>query len=232
MKWWEKHAKYFDRIQLSCHHEYVKINEFRDLCDWLYDQNVIVSVSVMMDPDAWDKCINNVEYLKKSRRRWTIRYVEIVKQDIYYTPEQAKILNEHRARSASLFWFLKNNKYYRSKVVAKDIFGKKHKFPDNGILLNKLNNFKGWNCSVGVNWLHVSFDGRLSCGAGQNLFGENKSYNLYFSDFVETFSPTIQETICEQNECLCTIETVMPKKLVSKNNTQIKNRIFPIKLIK
>jgi MoaA/NifB/PqqE/SkfB family radical SAM enzyme len=231
MAWWKKYGKYFDRVQLSCHHQYVKIDQFRDLCDWLYDQNVIVSVSVMMDPTAWDKCIENVEYLKKSKRKWTIRYVEIVEQDLTYSKPQIDILSKHRARSASLFWFLKNNKYYRSKVRGKDIHGKTHKFSDNGILLKKLNKFKGWTCSVGINWLHVSFDGRLACGRGQKLFGED-SYYLYDNDFTEKFHPIIQPSVCEQEECLCTIETVMPKKLEVTQDIQTKKTIFPIRVEK
>lgn len=222
LEWWEKNARYFDRVHLSCHHEYVQLEEYRNLCDYLYTQNVVASVSVMMDPRAWDKCIEIVEYLKDSKHQWTIRYVEIIDPTINYTQEQIDILTKHRARRVNSFFFFKNNKYHRSKVTVKDNIGKKYKFEDNEILLKKLNNFYGWECSVGVNWLNVSMTGRISGTCGQKLWGEEEHYNLYADDFLEKFQPTLQPAVCEQSVCLCNVETVMPKrKLDSK-------RVIPI----
>lgn len=215
MDWWQKNTKYFDRIQLSCHHEFVNLKEYRDLCDYIYDQNVIVSVSVMMDPHAWDKCIDAVEYLKESKRCWTIRYVEIIDNAVDYSLEQKQILSKHRARRVNLFYFWKNNKYYRSKVVVTDNKGKKHRFQDNEILLKKMNNFYGWECSVGVNWINISMDGTISGTCSQHLYGNNFNYNLYDIDFDKKFNPFISPAICKKTSCVCTIETVMPKKKVS-----------------
>lgn len=212
LEWWEQNSKYFDRIHMSCHHEFVNIEEYRDLCDYLYTQNVVVSVSMMMDPNAWDKCINLVEYLKKSNKQWTIRYVELIDDTINYTEEQKKILAMHRARRVNIFWFWKNNKYYRSKVVAIDNSGKKHKLQDNEILLKKLNNFYDWECSLGVNWVNISNNGTISGTCGQILYNENNNYNLYDVDFQNKFQPTIKPVICSKKQCVCSIETVMPKR--------------------
>ena len=222
LDWWQENSRYFDRIHLSCHHEYVELEEYRNLCDYLYEQNVMASVSVMMDPRAWNKCMDIVKYLDGSKRQWTIRYVELIDPTINYTPEQLTILSKHRARGSNVFFFLKNNKYYRSKVTVKDNLGKKYKFEDNEILLKKLNNFYGWECSVGVNWINVSMTGKLSGTCNQLLWREQEHYNLYSSDFIEKFQPVIQPSICTQTQCLCNIETVMPK------NYKGNKRMIPI----
>jgi MoaA/NifB/PqqE/SkfB family radical SAM enzyme len=225
IKWWKENSKYFDRIHISYHHEYASLEEFRDLCDYLYEQNVVVSVSVMMDPFVWEKCISAVEYFKKSRHKWTIRYVEIYDKKISYTDEQKRILEKHRARKVNLFFFWKNNKYYQSKVTAIDSLGKKHKFQDNGILLHRLNNFFGWECTAGVHWVNVSLNGTISATCNQLIYGKNNFYNLYSKDFINEFNPKISSVICQKTWCGCLMETVMPKKKINNN------KIIPIQII-
>lgn len=214
MDWWIKAAPYFDRIHLSAHHEFTNAENLRDVCDYLYSKNVIVSVSMMMDPFAWDKCMEMVKTFKGSKKRWTIRYVEIIDKKIFYTKEQKAILEKHRARQCNIFWFFKNNKYYRSKVTAIDSNGKKHRFNDGEILLRKLNNFKGWECSVGYNWIAINKWGNISGTCQELLYGEDKLYNFFDPDFTEKFKPTISKTICSRESCVCSIETVMPKKVI------------------
>lgn len=211
---WERIAPYFDRIQLSCHHEYVKIDEFVNLCDYLYEKNVVVSVSVMMDPYNWDKCISLVKSLKNSKHRFTIRYVELLGNNIHYTKEQKKLLSKHRARFPNLFWFWKNNKYYRSKVTGFDDKNKKYKLKDNHLLLNKQNNFFGWECSLGINWINILHDGEITGLCGQSLYGLKTKYNFRSENFVNEFSPTIIPTKCNQLSCNCMAETNMPKKKI------------------
>lgn len=213
--WWHRYGTYFDRIHMSCHHQYIKREDFRDICDWLYKNNVVVSASVMMDPNQWDKCIDLVEYLKGSKYKWTIRYVDIVDERISYTEEQYKILSQHRARRVNLLFFWWNNKYWTSKVKVVDTQGKTHRMQDNELLLKRMNNFYGWECSVGVNWIIISGTGDLSCTRGQKLFGEDTYYNLYDKDFVNKFNPKIIPSICTQTECVCGIETTMPKRKIS-----------------
>jgi MoaA/NifB/PqqE/SkfB family radical SAM enzyme len=211
--YWKQISPYFDRVTLSYHHQFVNKETFRDICDLLYEANVMISVSVMMDPNSWDKCIEGVEFLKKSKRTWTIRYVELIGDNFIYTPEQTIIIKKHRARRCNLFWFFKNNKHYHSKVIVRDSDNKKHKFQDNEILIKKLNHFKGWKCSVGVDWIHIQNDGKISGTCNQLLFGEKFYYNLYSENFEKEFNPTLVYATCDKVSCLCNIETIMPKYL-------------------
>jgi len=208
--YWKTIAPYFDRIHMSCHHQFVNIENFRNIVDYLYEQNIIVSVSAMMHPMHWNKCMNLVEYLKSSKHKWTIRYCEILGTE--YTEDQKKILSKHRARGPNIFWFIRNNKYSKSRVKIIDSKFKSYRVADNKILLNKMNNFLGWECSLGVEWLHISTNGNISGTCGQVLFGEDKNFNIRDSDFTSKFNPIISTTICKQKSCNCMYETNMPKR--------------------
>jgi hypothetical protein len=171
---------------------------------------------MMIDPRAWDKCMNYIDVLKTSKRKWVIRYTELIGHDIVYSTDQIAVLSKHKARSANIFWFLKNNKHYFSKVRVQDELGKIHKFSDNEVLLKKLNHFYDWSCSLGVNWLHIPRDGKISGTCGQTVFNSNPPYNFYSPTFSKDFNPVLKNTTCKMTMCTCGIETVMPKFKVDK----------------
>ena len=101
------------------------------------------------------------------------------------------------------------------------MINKTHKFKDNEVLLRRLNNFHGWECSVGVNWIHIGMDGTISGTCGQLPYSKQQNFNLYSNDFVTTFVPKIIPTICTKTSCLCSIETNMPKKKLSSTTKVI-----------
>ena len=211
IEYWQSIAPYFDSVTLSGHHEFIEQEHFRNLGDFLYENNVLVSVNIMMHPVGWDTCMRIVNFLINSKHKWAIKYREIYGNDIVYTSEQIKVLAKHRVRSHSLFWFLKNNKYFNSKVRVIDGAGKKHKLGDNEITLKKLNQFKDWHCSVGVDWVHITRQGAISGTCGQVLYGEVSNYNFYSENFETEFKPIIKYTICTQVSCWCGSETNMKK---------------------
>jgi hypothetical protein len=211
LEWWNEASKYFDRVTLSCHYQYVDIVEFRKVADLLYDNGVMVSSSVIMDPANWDQCMGLVNYLKKSRNRWTIRYADIIGHNISYSQAQTKILKKYRARRPNPLWFWKNNKYYISKVKIKDDQGKSHKLNENELILKSLNRFDGWKCNIGLDWIVVNMQGELTGNCGQKLFGLNKNFNLYQETFVSDFAPLLAASICDRYSCNCTLESNMKK---------------------
>lgn len=212
MDWWRKAAPYFNRIHLSCHHEFVDLDHFRSLCDYLYEQGAVPSASVMMDPNAWDKCVSMADYLTESKYRWTIRYVEIIDPTITYTNEQRTIISQHRARMVHPIYFWWHNKYYINKVTVTDTNGKRYRIQDNELLLKKRNNFYGWECTVGVHWLNISMHGWLGGTCNQIPYGELEKYNLYDPEFPKKFHPEVKPAICQQTTCNCSPETNMPKR--------------------
>lgn len=214
LSFWEEAAPYLDYVSISTHHEFCDPVHVRNVADLLYEKNVIVNSIVLMDPFHWDKCMGIIEQLKQSKRKWSIRYLEIIHDTVSYTEEQKKILKTTRARTPNLWWFFKNNKSYRSKVKVTDSAGKKHNVSDGEIILRRLNQFKGWQCSLGVNWIAIKADGTVSGICSSGLFKNHEKYNILDPDFVEKFNPVIEYTVCNLEHCWCPFESNMDKRKV------------------
>jgi organic radical activating enzyme len=220
IEYWQSIAPYFDSVTLSGHHEFMEQEHFRNLGDFLYENNVLVSANIMMHPTRWDTCMHIVDFLINSKHKWAIRYREIYGSNVVYTPEQISILARHRVRSHNLFWFIKNNKYFNSKVRVVDSTGKKHKLVDNEITLKRLNQFKGWRCSVGVDFIHINRSGVFACLSKQSFFPPG--INFYSDNFTNEFSPVLEYVVCNKDNCWDHGESNMKKYKTSDS------KIIPI----
>ena len=83
---------------------------------------------------------------------------------------------------------------------------------DHYFIMNMLNRFEGWSCSVGINFLNINREGYLQGTCQQTLYGLDFKYNINDADFAEKFKPTLQNVTCQQKMCLCAGETVINKK--------------------
>lgn len=222
--WWEKAVPYLGSVGISHHQEYTDIEHVRNLADFLYTKNVVMSVAVLMDPTRWNACLDSVEYYKKSKYSWSIRYKEVLHSSINYTAEQKKLISKSRARRANIFWFLRNNVKHKNDTVVVDTLNKKYKVYDQTILLNRKNNFKGWECTLGTNWVSIDSLGVVGGMCGNKLYKASETYNIFDIDFREKFNPEITNTTCRQSSCWCSFEVVMPKKQITSSN----NKVIPI----
>jgi hypothetical protein len=214
LDWWKKFGHYLDRVSISHHEEFSNKVHNREVADYLYTQNILVNVQVMMDPKLWNNCIESAEYYKGSRYRWGIRYIEVIQNKLEYTEDQRKLLNSLMAQDPNIFWYLRSSKIKSINTYAIDKNGKKYKMNDQQLALERLNTFTGWECSLGVEWLNVKFDGSISGICGNKLYATNELFNIFDPNFMEKFQPQITKSICEQSACWCTFETNMPKKKV------------------
>jgi len=219
MSWWESAAPHLNSVVISHHHEFSNLEHNRSIADFLYEHNVVVVTTVMMDPTAWDKCIDAVDYYKGSKRRWSIIYKEVLAPGIEYTVDQQKLIEVGRARKSNPFWFLKNNIKHKSKTQVVDENNKVYNVNEQTLSINRMNNFSGWECSLGVNWLAVCNDGVISGLCGNGLYSTNEKFNLYDLEFKDKFHPAITSTICKQQSCSCIFELKQTKRKVS--NAQI-----------
>jgi MoaA/NifB/PqqE/SkfB family radical SAM enzyme len=214
LEFWEEAVTYLDYVIISVHHQFCDPEHIKNVADLIYKNKVIVNAMVLMDPFVWDKCMNIIETLKTSKYSWSIKYLEIIHETVNYTDEQKQVLSKLRARKTNIFWFLIHNKSFRSAVKVKDTDNKWHKVKDSYIVLERLNNFMGWECTVGVNWIAIKHDGTVSGICGNGLFENNERYNIFSDDFTEKFNPIIKNTICNIEQCWCLYEANMPKRKV------------------
>jgi len=204
--WWKKNAKNFDHVEVSVHREFANVEHLIDVCDTLYEQGVFVNADALMDPAAFDECLEIVEKLKTGKHNWPI-IAKIVHfdGDHRYTQEQLEYFQDTIKQYPIKEWFesttrkpLREVKIYSDEVITVN--------NDNYLISNRLNKFKGWKCNLGVDFIKIFPDGRITGNCQQRLFG-----NLYTPNFIESYNPIIKPLICNRDLCVCSEETVIEK---------------------
>lgn len=202
-KWWNKNGKLFDHVLISCHPKDVNTSHVINIADLLYEKNVHVDASVLMDTLQWDRVLDVIEELKKSKHRWSIIASQVIHETVTYTPEQEKFLKNYLKRMPNLFWYFKVNKEHNYKVSVVDKNQKITKIKKNYLLTQKLNNFQGWECDIGIDNITIQFSGALTGSCQELLYNLDYSYNLHDLDFISKFNPKLTSTICKRNGCFC-----------------------------
>ena len=214
IEWWEESVSYIDTVHISVHHEFSKSSHIINVANFLFEKNIDIEVNVFMDPFKWDKCIGIVNELKTSKHSWAINYKEI-QFDITrkYTSEQDKLINKVNAReSESPAKLVIPPMSYKHLVTVIDSNNKEHKLMFNDLLANRINDFKGWECNVGLDWIAIHADGTVSGICRNGLYKEGRTYNIFDKDFKINFNPIITSTTCATTRCWCIFEVNMPKK--------------------
>jgi len=217
LRWWEEYGHYNDIVMLSCHHERVDVPHIIAVADLLYKKGVSVDANVLMDPHAWDKCVAIVEQLKSSRKKWAINVLEIYHSTVNYNAEQKKYLSDCNKRNPSFFqlfnWKKRRFEKFNSTPTLHFNNKKKKRVLQNYLSLNGMNNFKGWQCNVGVDTIQIDKHGLIKGSCGNRLYNLNRSFNLFNHDFTDNFYPDIVPTICERKRCTCQPEINCNKKI-------------------
>lgn len=226
LRWWDENADAFDKILFSYHHKEVEdINHYINVLDLVYDKGVALNALVLMDPTAWDECINAIEIMKtRSKNSWFISAMEV--HPPQYSQEQLDFFKNHIKRRLPLFRLLKQEyeNILKGKTTAIFDDGSVEKVRRNYFSINNLNYFQGWTCNIGIENINIQKDGKISGTCGNFVYGEDKFYNIYDKDFIKTFNPKLVPSICTKQRCWCQPEALMTKK---KNNAQTK-KIIPV----
>ncbi|SVA43260.1 uncharacterized protein METZ01_LOCUS96114, partial [marine metagenome] len=72
LRWWDQNVEYLDRATLSAHHEFIDIDHFMKVGDFLYECDLNIGALMLMDCEHWDKCVAIVEKMKTSKQPWII----------------------------------------------------------------------------------------------------------------------------------------------------------------
>jgi len=212
--WWKANSKLFDAVEISVHHEFVDVDHIIEVCDTLYQNKTNLVANVLMDPTHFDKCLEILNKLKTSKKRWPIiaKWVHEVNGKTNYTTEQLKYLKRPLKRYPNLIWWftLKHKDRYNTWVIED---GKKKRVSDNYFIINGKNKFKGWECNLGLDHLNIHQAGRISGNCGQFLYNKVGYYNFYDPDFVSNFAPIIQPVVYTRTSCNCGFETNVSKTI-------------------
>jgi len=214
LRWWEEYADYFDHVGISVHHEKADSNHIIDVSNILYNKKINFYNAVLMDYKDWDKCIDLVNELSSTKKKWTVLAKPIHINGVsYYSNEQLEYLKDQVKRNPSLISFLQHyyntpRKEYKVTKENGEVFSTKN---PNYFSMNMLNHYEGWNCNLGINYLFIDRSGILSGTCKQKLYNLDYYFNLNDSDFIQKFYPTITGVICEQKICMCGGEASLTK---------------------
>lgn len=211
IEFWEKHKHLIDHICLSFHPEQGDPEHFFKVVT-LLNEVTTVHVNIMMLPSEFDelhrlaeKIASEVEGISVSMQA----LFENMNGSIYkYTQEQQNLLN-----SPQLSWG-SNLIYFRKEATPRKVYrGEMAKVLPNGssesvnppeLIARGENNWKGWNCHIGLENLVVNFDGHVMrgwCGVG-GVIGNVQDEVFKFPD---------EPIRCSSANCYCGLDIMATK---------------------
>ena len=213
LRWWEENVKYFDHIAVSVHHEFADPVHLAHVGDTVYENKIPLWMSVLMDPNHWDKCIGIVDTLKQSKYKWAISTTQVHHHTINYTEDQRKYLDKKSHRSNNLlydfFVMPKGPKLPKPTIFYQD---KNKTVAQHWLALNGFDNFMGWKCSIGIETLFINKEGNLKGSCGNTLYEKDFYFNIYRENFIEEFNPELKPVICKTARCICQPEVNCTKE--------------------
>jgi len=218
-EWWSDIADKLCSISISYHPEFMETKEKEDelIEKIMYlHKRTRVTMRVMMHPDYWDQCYDFYQRLEKLNDGFCMEMVRILPNfgigdpfcTINYTAEQDSILNNTPPilKFNSLPVNFRHNKT-RSAIVYDD---KSESWLDFAITSslenNKLTNFQGWSCDIGLESLFVHYDGKVqkgNCGEGG-----------FIGNIMGAIDWPTESTVCSKDLCHCIADVLISKRIV------------------
>ena len=220
LRWWEENGHLIDNLILSFHQEFADLDHTIKVADTMYKHGKNVTVHVLMDDKCWNTCVNSINYMKKnSKYPWIIQAKEIVSTInnlVVYTLSQRKFLLGFKRRP-SLVWIIKNINLLRKgyiklyESIAEFSNRKKVRAQPGYYLATQQNQFKGWECNLGLESIYIGHTGDISGSCGQRIF-DGALYNIFDTNFEKNFKVTNTPVVCQVSRCVCQPETHITKK--------------------
>jgi organic radical activating enzyme len=206
--WWQQLNHLPDKVTISLHAGWSKIDKVNELGEFLLDKNVYVALNLMADPNNW-------ALVQEMHQQLTPR---LQKNFV-----NAKIITDHKGGindgeidtyQFDQLEFIKNNAFLTSQPERRfsNVKFSSVLVYDNGttaeisnvfnIVNNNQHNFKEWECSAGSKGIAVSFDGNAYVGICHvHLLGKITTFELYNKPI-----------LCPRQWCDDTIDITVPKK--------------------
>lgn len=229
LDWWEKNYFLFEHVTLSFHPEFADPVHFGRVANLLHKHNISVSILLLMYPNEWEKCIFAYSYFKKN---CPSIFFSVQKLNFLPTSKLATQLSDSERQGealpytdAQLQW-MRENSTHRGRISLHTIFNrKKYLALTNAFFLKKsnswsktisssylttsnLNNWKGWNCYVGIDTLSLEQNGDVKksvmCKVSPPLGSWRKVEHLKKVENLDTIVWPKTPVVCHYNSCTCT----------------------------
>lgn len=199
INWWEENNKVLDQVVLSYHSEFSNVNHILNVVNLLSKNNIDIGVHVMMNPELFDKCVQDINFFKEKFDGLSVNiFLKLLRDtngySIAYTDEQKKYINGfHTDRKNKLSKVIKHrpNLVLNNKIMELE---PKH-------IVNFNGSFKGYECFAHQEFIQINrfgYIGKMSCN--QQF---SKLSNIYNEKFVEDFKIPKKSIICDRHVCGC-----------------------------
>ena len=205
--WWKKIVKYIDSVAVSCHHKEVNIDHLITVCDFLYEKNVEVTVQVLMDPLAWNKCLTLVDKLQQSKYSWFIQAKPVVSK-YEYNEQQKNYFKIPYKRLESAENLLKKIENYNVIKSVELINDKANLSLQHTYISEKRNNFNGWKCYFPKERVSIDILGNIKGSCGTKF---STNLNIFDKMLFEKLA-NLNYVICALESCNCLPETHITKE--------------------
>jgi organic radical activating enzyme len=103
--WWTKAARLLDQVNINAYYESLQKVKMRNLADYLYELNLLVSIYVFMDPNNFEECEEIVEFFKESRHDFPLYVNPILSsENKQYNEKQSSYLENHLKQVPDAEW--------------------------------------------------------------------------------------------------------------------------------
>lgn len=179
VEWWKKLKTLPDRITISLHPEFTKMEKIIDLSRYLLEHKVKLIYHLSADPNNWDKVKEMFETLDDSLKNHIIFKIitDLEKnQDrkVYeYSNDQLNYIKEHQNFNEELFENFETDTRVLYEDETSDICNVQN------LILNQKNKFLNWKCSAGINGIKINVDGNVYAGiCSIKKLGKITDFNL------------------------------------------------------
>jgi len=170
-EWWTGLKNLPDKLTISLHTEWTKIDKVNELGEFLLDRNVSIAYNLMCDPGHWNRTQEMYNQMSPRLRPFVTGKILTDHDDgpdngtpWGYTPEQMEYIKSIYATGK----IVPSRKIHDGMNIAPMIY-----YDDNSssrmdnpfeIVNNWQHSFKGWECSAGRNGIAINFDGYAYAG--------------------------------------------------------------------
>jgi MoaA/NifB/PqqE/SkfB family radical SAM enzyme len=196
-EWYSDSQQYIDHINFSLHFESDWQRVFNTITSFKEKATIDFFVNVM----AHHEFMNEVKYVTEKFNDLSINYA--IRRIRWVTTNQDEF-NDNKYNESDLNWILNNTATAKPDVKISDgsrIY-LKH---SNDLIKEQLNNYKGYECFVGLESLMINHDGevyRATCRVGGSLG------NIYEN----TFNIPDNSITCTRNFCTCAADIPITKQ--------------------
>jgi MoaA/NifB/PqqE/SkfB family radical SAM enzyme len=218
LRWWQENQSKFFRLNISYHSEHADHEEFMEKVNYINQERSghNLKINVMMNPRAWDKCLDILERLENCDPpvSFDVRPLQpnFGLQDINIDPyslEQSTFIKDKDIAAKNLFKarriLIKKIPNLIQETSCMGIYeDKKERVDPNQLIMDGKANFYGWECNIGIEQIFINSLGKVyggTCLQGP-LLG-----NISKGDI--TWPETA--TVCQTKWCGCYTDILVSK---------------------